>query len=275
MAVRMDQLSWKEFAERSHQPVILPIGSTEQHGQHLPMGVDTILAECIATDLAERIDGTLMPTLSYGYKSRPQSGGGPLFPGTIDLNGSTVIAQVRDVLRELIDDGFRNILVLNAHFENEAFILEAIDLVNRETGGVATVVETNWWDPLTPHDMEAIFDGLPFPGWALEHAAVTETSLMLHYAPELVHLDRVPTDTGTSFAPAPYVRYPVRPGDVPAHGGLASPAGASAERGQLIVEACMRAVVSICEQEFVGRQPEHPALEPQVIEELKTIGTAS
>lgn len=88
MAVRMDQLSWKEFAERSHQPVILPIGSTEQHGQHLPMGVDTILAERIATDLAERIDGTLMPTLSYGYKSRPQSGGGPSSP---ERSTSTVV----------------------------------------------------------------------------------------------------------------------------------------------------------------------------------------
>ena len=76
------------------------------------------------------------------------SGGGPLFPGTIDMNGVTVINQMHDVLSELIADGFTKIVVMNAHFENEAFIIEAIDLITRETGGVSTIVETNWWDPL-------------------------------------------------------------------------------------------------------------------------------
>ena len=64
------------------------------------------------------------------------------------MNGVTVITQMHDVLSELIADGFTKIVVMNAHFENEAFIVEAIDLVTRETGGVATIVETNWWDPV-------------------------------------------------------------------------------------------------------------------------------
>ena len=55
---------------------------------------------------------------------------------------------MHDVLREIIDDGFTRIVVMNAHFENEAFIVEAIDLVTRETDGKATIIETNWWDPL-------------------------------------------------------------------------------------------------------------------------------
>lgn len=95
------------------------------------------------------------------------------------------------MLGELIADGFTKIVVMNAHFENEAFIIEAIDLITRETRGVATIVETNWWDPLPENVVEQVFDGLVFPGWALEHAAVTETSLMMHYEPELVHMDRV------------------------------------------------------------------------------------
>lgn len=173
---RMDHMTWPEFKEAKTRPVIVPIGSTEQHGQHLPIGTDAVLATRVAEDLAERIDGTVLPTLSYGYKSKPLSGGGPLFPGTIDMNGVTVINQMHDVLSELIADGFTKIVVMNAHFENEAFIVEAIDLVTRETGGVATIVETNWWDPVPQSVIDKVFDGLVFPGWALEHAAVTETS---------------------------------------------------------------------------------------------------
>lgn len=81
-----------------------------------------------------------------------------------------------------------------------------------------------------------------------QHAAVTETSLMLHYAPELVHMDRMVEEAGATAKS--YVRYPVRQGDVPAHGGLANPAGSSAERGRLIAEACVDAVAEICAEEF-------------------------
>lgn len=68
---RMDHMTWPEFKEAKTRPVIVPIGSTEQHGQHLPIGTDAVLATRVAEDLAERIDGTVLPTLSYGYKSKP------------------------------------------------------------------------------------------------------------------------------------------------------------------------------------------------------------
>lgn len=247
---RMDEMTWPEFAARRDRPVIVPVGSTEQHSRHLPMCVDALLADRLAADLAAAVDGTVMPVMAYGYKSKPLSGGGPLFPGTIDMNGATVVAQMHDVLREIIDDGFMKIVVMNAHFENEAFVVEAIDLVTRETGGAATIVETNWWDPLPQDVVDRVFDGLAFPGWALEHAAVTETSLMLHYAPELVHMDRVVYEEAVEARP--YVRYPVRDGDVPAYGGLADPRGSSAERGRIIAEACVAEVARICEREFAG-----------------------
>ena len=135
---RMDHMTWPEIEASKSKPVIVPIGSTEQHSQHLPLGVDAMIASHVSEDLAERIDGIVAPTMNYGYKSKPLSGGGPLFPGTIDMNGVTVINQMHDVLGELIADGFTKIVVMNAHFENEAFIIEAIDLITRETKGVAT-----------------------------------------------------------------------------------------------------------------------------------------
>ena len=126
---RMDHMTWPEIEASKSKPVIVPIGSTEQHSQHLPLGVDAMIASHVSEDLAERIDGIMAPTMNYGYKSKPLSGGGPLFPGTIDMNGVTVINQMHDVLGELIADGFTKIVVMNAHFENEAFIIEAIDLI--------------------------------------------------------------------------------------------------------------------------------------------------
>ncbi len=60
--------------------IILPIGSTEQHGPHLPTCVDTVIANGFAYRIAEKINGVVAPALSYGYKSKPLSGGGPLFP---------------------------------------------------------------------------------------------------------------------------------------------------------------------------------------------------
>ena len=132
----MTNMTWKEYEVKKDRILILPIGSTEQHGPHLPLSVDAVIAEKIALKFAEKVDGIVAPTLSYGYKSKPLSGGGPLFPGTIDLNGITVMNLVCDLLEEFIKDGITKIFILNAHFENEAFILESVDLVSNQTGGM-------------------------------------------------------------------------------------------------------------------------------------------
>ncbi|WP_242850043.1 creatininase [Clostridium polynesiense] len=244
----MQEMTWKEYASCADKIVILPIGATEQHGEHLPLCVDAVLAEGFSLKLAEQIDGIIMPTLRYGYKSKPMSGGGPLFPGTVDLNGETVIKLVYDVLTEIIRDGFTKILIMNAHFENEAFIVEAMDLVTRDTNGIAKILETNWWDPMPSHIIDQVFDEIPFPGWALEHAAVTETSLMLYFKPELVHMDRI-TDTKNAEY-MPYYRYPICKSDIPETGTLASAASSSFERGKLIVDSVLHELVRICEKEF-------------------------
>ena len=84
---------------------------------HLPLSTDVEIAENFALKLAETVGGVVMPTLSYGYKSKPLGGGGPLFPGTIDLNGETVIKLVYDILMEVISDGITKIFIMNAHFK--------------------------------------------------------------------------------------------------------------------------------------------------------------
>lgn len=247
MVKKMVEMTWPEFAKCRDNVIILPVGSTEQHAQHLPLSVDAVIAEKFSEFLAEAIDGVVMPTISYGYKSKPLSGGGPLFPGTIDLNGQTLMEQIKDILREVIADGFKKIFIMNAHFENEAFIVEACDIVNKETQGKATIIESNWWDPMPPDVIDKVFNEVPFPGWAFEHAAVTETSLMLYFASHLCRMDRLVEANAT---PLPYFRYPIYKTDVPDTGALASAKSSSAERGKIIVDSVIPVLRDVCIKEF-------------------------
>lgn len=243
----MHDLTWQEFNEKKNGVIILPVGSTEQHSFHLPLSTDSTIAEKISEKLADRINGVIMPTLVYGYKSKPLSGGGPLFPGTIDLNAETLIRLAYDILEELCRDGVKKIFVNNAHFENEAFLLEAIDLVSRKYPDVK-ILESNWWDVLSHDIIDKVFDEIPFPGWALEHAAVTETSLMMYLAPGSVRTDLLPEEKGVT--PIPYHKYPIVKGMVPDSGALASAKGSSAKKGKLITDAAVDEFVKIIRENF-------------------------
>lgn len=245
---KMKNMTWQEFAKKKDNVIILPVGATEQHGPHLPTCVDAVLAEEFACRIAEKIDGVVAPTLSYGYKSKPLSGGGPLFPGTIDLNGATLQALVMDIIDEFVRDGFTKIFILSAHFENEAFIVEAMDLCSAKYGDKVKLLLTNWWDPMSPDVIDKVFDEVPFPGWALEHAAVTETSLMMYFAPELVREDKI-LDTENA-SPATYFRYPIEKDIVLETGVLASAKSSSAERGKIIVDDVVPNIIKIVEEAF-------------------------
>lgn len=243
----MEQMNWHEFDAKKNGIVILPVGSTEQHGPHLPLSCDSVIAREISIKFAELVDGVVAPTFTYGYKSKPLSGGGPLFPGTIDLNGETLIHLAYDVLEELIKDGIHKIFIVNAHFENEAFLLEAVDLISQKYPDV-TIIESNWWDVLTDAVVDQIFDTVPFPGWALEHAAITETSLMMYLAPDLVFEDKMIEEDGAT--PLPYFKYPIVKGMVPDSGLLATARSSSSQKGKLITDEALKAFVEISKKEF-------------------------
>ena len=243
----MHHLTRVEFENNSDKVVVLPIGSTEQHGPHLPLGVYSYIAEDIAKHLAKLTDIIIAPTITYGYKSKPLSGGGPLFKGTIDLNGETLIHLVTDILCEFARDGFNKIFIENAHFENQAFIEEAMDLATAQFPKLK-VVQSNWWDVLDQKTVDEIFKDVPFPGWALEHAAITETSLMMYLEPDLVRTELMPTEVKAQALP--YSVYPARHDLVPDCGVLASPVGSTKEKGKLIVDKAIEGFIKIFKKEF-------------------------
>ena len=101
--VFLGELAWPEAAKRmaSGAPVFLPVGATEQHGHHMSLNVDVVIPTAIAERAARRVNGLVAPTIPYGNRSQPRSGGGRQFPGTLNLRAGTLSLVIRDVLVEL------------------------------------------------------------------------------------------------------------------------------------------------------------------------------
>ncbi len=249
----MDHLSWVAYEERLQDPnaiVLLPVGALEQHGPHLPLGTDALLAAAVARSVAQQVGGIVAPTLNYGYKSQPKCGGGQHFKGTTSLDGATLAALTCDIIAELGRHGVRNVAVVSGHYENQWFLVEGIDLARRRLGAASAmrIMRLEYWDFLAEATLQTIFpDG--FPGFALEHAAVIETSMMLHYFPDLVGMDKLPPDPAVDFPP--YDMYPTHTHWVPASGVLSSARGATAEKGRLMADDVSSRVAAALRAEFM------------------------
>jgi creatinine amidohydrolase len=247
---RMDHLTWPEFQERLNRAVfILPLGATEQHGYHMPLGVDVVLPLGLAFGVADRFPAVVAPPLAYGYKSQPKSGGGGLFPGTTSLDGATLTALVRDVVRDLARQGQQSIVLLNGHMENSLFAADGVDLALRELPDRQTkVVSINWWEHVGDDVLDRFFPQ-GFPGWEAEHAGVSETAMMLHFMPDLVLADRLVANEERKPIPQ-YAIAPEPPGLVPASGVLHQAHGATAEQGGQLVDYLIGEIVTILRTEF-------------------------
>jgi creatinine amidohydrolase len=249
----MSELSWPEWRARlaERAPVLLPLGATEQHGPHLPLGVDVILPTAVAEGVARAVGGLVAPTIPYGYKSQARSGGGQGFPGTTSLSLHTLTLVVRDVVFDLGRQGVRRLAAINGHVENAWAIVEGIDLALRELArdGIddMAVLRLDYWDFVRPETLDRLFpDG--FPGTDLEHASLLETSMMLALRPGLVDLARVPDDGPAAFPR--YDRYPTPEGLVPASGVLARAQGSSAEKGRWLIDDHVRLIAAAVRAEF-------------------------
>lgn len=243
-SARLDELTWPEIqaAAQRDTPVILPVGSTEQHGYHLPLCTDVVLPHRLALAAAAALGLLVAPPIAYGYRSRPLSGGGEGFPGTVSLSGRTLMALVEDVLVGLTASGFRRLVLLNWHYENSNFIYEAAWLARQHAGqsDLQVMVIEAAFSELSEPVMRQLF-GDEFPGWDVEHAAVLETSLMLHLRPDLVLMHRAVDDEARRH-PAYDIVPPPRD-LVPASGTLWKATRASPDKGAVAWEEILARVV--------------------------------
>jgi creatinine amidohydrolase len=247
--VRFELMTWPEVSDAiaANTPVILPVGSIEQHGPHMPLGTDSFLPHALAERVAERRPALVMPPLMYAAYSRPRSGGGRTFPGSIGIRGATLQAVIDQVCADLMRLGHRQLLVLNGHFENQWNVLEGLEDAIAGREATHKVLLVAWWDQVLPDDIVRIF-GDTFPGWEREHASLTETSMMEALRPELVRGDL--KAAGGAPRVLTYEALPTPPDTIWPTGVGFSAAGASREIGESLVEVVVDRIVGILDREF-------------------------
>jgi creatinine amidohydrolase len=189
---RYEKLTWPEIndAVQMGKVCIVPCGSVEQHGAHLPLDVDIVCPLGIAMGagraVAEKV--LILPPVWYGYTAHVMD-----FPGTINTHYTTFIEQVLDIAKSLAYHGFKKILLLNGHGSNMPNLDLASRRANLETD--AECVLAAWWNLLTV-DKEFL------PGWrqskfpgGCAHACELETSLYLYLDGDNVRRDEIQSDT--------------------------------------------------------------------------------
>ena len=178
-----DQLTWPEINDAilAGKVVLLPIGSTEQHGHHLPLDTDNFLARSVclaAAHLAPR-ETLVMPTIPYGYNEHAQD-----FPGTIHVTYEHFIEYCLDVVKSVAHAGFDRVVIIDGHGSNE-HLCEFI--ARRATLETDALVASTMWTNLAVDAFEAVRES---GHGGAAHAGELETSVYLHLAPERVQTDK-------------------------------------------------------------------------------------
>ena len=160
-------------------PVVVPLAATEQHGPHLPLATDRLIAEHFTARLDEALgdDVLILPTVSVGCSEHHLD-----FCGSLSLTHEHFAAYVTDVLSSVAAHGFTNLVMFNAHGGNVAVGQTILETFGRRHPECQVVLMT-WWQLAT-----AEFERLNESGaGGVGHAGEFETSLLLYFAPQLVH----------------------------------------------------------------------------------------
>lgn len=177
------ELRWPELeALDKNIPVLIPLGSCEQHGRHLPVLVDTIQVSAIAARAEETLGDRvlLLPALWLGSSHHHKD-----FPGTVSVRPSLYSEMIKDITNSILQAGFRRILFINGHGGNKVPAAQALSelVCDSDAADDAYLALISWWEL----DHEALREGMESE--SISHACEYETSLMLRLRPDLVNLD--------------------------------------------------------------------------------------
>jgi len=248
----MEEMTWQEVKRAADAgiPVVLPVGSTEQHGPHLPLNTDCVIPEGICLEAAKLVPLVVAPPIRFGAKSRPLSGGGERFPGTTSLRATTLMATINDVLLSLAKSGFKNLCIFNWHYENAGYLWEPADLAIVRRPDIRILVMEHPMPEFSDEELKDLFP-VGFTGWEFEHASHLETSMMYVLRPDLVRRELIANDQAARHPSWDVVPAPDE--FIPASGVLMRPSDATEDAGRKFIAASASRLAEAITTEFGSR----------------------
>jgi creatinine amidohydrolase len=168
------------FKDKSYTKAVLAVGSTEYHGEHLPYGTDTLVAEHLTIEVSNRVEDMLMlPVLPYGMSHHYSS-----FPIAVTLSTKTLMRLLNDIYNSLRKHGINKLLIVNGHDGNIPAIEASTNEYRTAHPEFKIAVLDTWWvtaGQLLPPSTFKVWDGLG-------HGGEGETSMMLHVSPNTVDM---------------------------------------------------------------------------------------
>ncbi|NDV01156.1 creatininase family protein [Pseudoroseicyclus tamaricis] len=238
MRLSYERMTWQEAGEASGRLAILPLGATEQHGPHLPLSVDTVLAGGVAGALAEALGAVLLPALPYGEAATSEG-----HPGTLSLTADTMARVIADIGRGVHRIGHPALILLNGHFGNRAPAAQAAEMLAAE--GIAVLC----LDYPGLEDLAGAICESEAAGNHFYHADEVETSMMLALAPEVVRMERAVAEY-PDF-PADFGSRPMLLRELSESGTFGDPRPSTAEKGRALIDGIVAAalleVAAFCE----------------------------
>ncbi len=257
------EMTWPEIRDLDKDRVVLvPVGTLEDHGPHLPIDTDVRIVSEVCRLAAERARGevVLMPAVVHGYSPHHMD-----FPGTVTINWSTFVDYVLDVCRSLARHGFRRMLIVNGHGSNQ----NLVEMVARLTVVEFPEVLCAAMFYLTGSRGRAAIEKVresEFPG-GMAHACELETSLYLAIEHRLVDMGKAVREIGfprSEFVWVDWVDGPVKMMEywsaMSKSGVMGDPTKASMEKGRFLLGVAAEEVVEVVRDlrgRRIGKRVDH------------------
>lgn len=176
----LGKMSWKEFeAALARKPVVLfPVGATEMHGHHLPLGNDFLMAQGVAERVAEKTGAVVAPLMPFGCSDSLRS-----FPGTLSIRAESLSAVVQDVCDCLIGYGVERILFIGPHAGNRSPIESVGRRIRKQYGLITVSVDPTELAKTLSTDIYPDVPSNKFGG----HGGLLGTTMMMALAPDAIN----------------------------------------------------------------------------------------
>jgi creatinine amidohydrolase len=247
------ELTWPEVEQAvaaGYDSLLLMLGATEQHGPHLPLATDSLIAQELAQAIATRLGKTLIaPVVPLGTSDEHLD-----FAGTLSLSKSTLAGLIADIGRSAARHNFKRLIVLTAHGGNYDAIRAGTAQLRRDYPALEVMALTDLLEWLQMEATRQAPEATISPQAAGWHAGERETSQLLHLWPALVRLEKAEAGyVGDFRAILPQLTtVGLRP--VTPNGVLGDPANASPERGRLYLEQSAQALTDAIKAKIEDRK---------------------